>query len=169
VNIVLERRLMVREKFPATQAVRSLKAHGADFVLHTYKYEEKGGTEVAARQLEADEHQVVKTLVMEDDKGTAFLMLMHGDKEVSTKALARFLGVKTVTPCTPETAHKHTGYVVGGISPFGTRKPLKTYVEESILHLRKVYINAGKRGLLAEMSPDVLSKVLKPTPVNVGI
>jgi len=169
VKIVPERRPMAKEKFPATQAVRTLKEHGADFLLHTYKYEKKGGTEVAARQLEVDEHRVVKTLVMEDDKGTAFLVLMHGDKEVSTKALARFLGVKTVTPCRPETAHKHTGYVVGGISPFGTRKPLRVYAEESVLHLPKVYINAGKRGLLAEMSPDALDKVLEPTPVNVAI
>jgi Cys-tRNA(Pro) deacylase len=160
---------MAKEKFPTTQAARTLKAHSVDFVLRTYKYEEKGGTEVASRQLEVDEHNVVKTLVMEDDKGTAFLVLMHGDKEVSTKALARFLGVKTVTPCTPETAHKHTGYVVGGISPFGTRKPLRVFAEESILHLPRIYINAGKRGLLAEMSADALDKVLKPTRVNVAI
>jgi Cys-tRNA(Pro) deacylase len=94
---------------------------------------------------------------------------MHGDKEVSTKTFARILGVKTVTPCTSEAAHKHTGYVVGGISPFGTRKPLKVYVEESIFHLPRVYINAGKRGLLAEMGPDALRSILKPTSVNVAI
>jgi Cys-tRNA(Pro) deacylase len=169
VTTVPEERLMGKEKFPATQAVRILKAHGASFGLHTYKYEEKGGTQVAAVQLGVDEHQVIKTLVMEDDKGNPFLILMHGDKEVSTKTLARLLGVKTVTPCTPETAHKHTGYVVGGISPFGTRKPLRVYAEEALLHLPRVYINAGKRGLLAEMSPDVLHSILKPTPVNVAI
>jgi Cys-tRNA(Pro) deacylase len=160
---------MAKEKFPATQAVRTLKAHGASFLLHTYKYEEKGGTEVAAKQLKADEHQVIKTLVMEDDKGNPFLILMHGDQEVSTKALARSLGVKTVNPCTPEAAHKHTGYVVGGISPFGTRKALEIYIEASILDLPKIYINAGKRGLLAEMAPKDLDSLLKPVPVNVAI
>lgn len=160
---------MAKEKFPATQAVRFLKAHGASFVLHTYKYEERGGTEVAARQLKADEHQVIKTLVMEDDKGNPFLILMHGDKEVSAKTFARSLGVKAVNPSTPEVAHKHTGYVVGGISPFGTRKALKIYIEASILDLPKIYINAGKKGLLAEMAPKELGSFLKLVPVNVAI
>jgi len=160
---------MAKEKFPATQAVRTLKAHGASFVLHTYKYEERGGTEVAARELKTDEHQVIKTLVMEDDKGNPFLILMHGDKEVSTKTFARSLGVKAVNPSTPEVAHKHTGYVVGGISPFGTRKALKIYIEASILDLPKVYINAGKKGLLAEMAPKELGSLLKLVPVNVAI
>jgi len=160
---------MSKDKVPTTQAVRTLKENGVDFTLRTYKYEEKGGTPVASRELGVDEHQVIKTLVMEDDHRNPLLILMHGDKQVSTKNLARVLGVKSVEPCDPETAHRHTGYMVGGISPFGTRKPLKVYVEASILDLPKIYINAGKRGLLAEMSPEVLKRVLNPTPVNVAI
>jgi Cys-tRNA(Pro) deacylase len=159
---------MAKDKLPITQAVRMLKENGANFILRTYKYEEKGGTPVASRQLGVPEHQVVKTLVMEDDTKNPLLILMHGDKQVSTKNLARVLGVKSVEPCDPETAHRHTGYVVGGISPFGTRKPMKVYVQASILELPKIYINAGKRGLLAEMSPDDLKKVLNPTSVDVA-
>lgn len=160
---------MAKDKLPITQAVRMLKEKGADFTLRTYKYEEKGGTPVASRELGVDEHQVVKTLVMEDDTKNPLLILMHGDKEVSTKNLARVLGVKSVEPCDPETAHRHTGYVVGGISPFGTRKPLKVYVEASVLELSRIYINAGKRGLLAEMSPLELKRFLNPIPVKVAI
>ena len=160
---------MAKDKLPITQAVRMLKEKGADFTLHTYKYEEKGGTSVASRELGVDEHQLVKTLVMEDDHKNPLLILMHGDNQVSTKNLARALGAKSVEPCDPETAHRHTGYVVGGISPFGTRKPLKVYVEASILGLPKIYINAGKRGLLAEMSPQELKRVLNPISVNVAI
>ena len=160
---------MSQDKLPITQAVRMLKENGVNFILRTYKYEEKGGTPVASRELGVPEHQVIKTLVMEDERKKPLLILMHGDNQVSTKNLARVLGVKSVEPCDPETAHRHTGYVVGGISPFGTRKPLQVYVEASILDLPKIYINAGKRGLLVEMSPDDLKKVLKPTPVNVAI
>jgi Cys-tRNA(Pro) deacylase len=160
---------MSKEKSPTTQAIRALKEHGIDFKLHPYKYEEKGGTEVAARELNADEHCVIKTLVMEDDKGKPFLILMHGNKKVSTKELARTLGVKTVRPCEPQEAHRHTGYVVGGISPFGTRKPLKVYIEESIMDIDKIYINAGRKGLLAEMSTGDLAGILDITPVNVAI
>jgi Cys-tRNA(Pro) deacylase len=160
---------MPKDKFPTTQAVRFLKSKGVPFVPRLYDYEEKGGTGVAARELAVDEHQVVKTLVMEDDKGIPLLILMHGDKEVSTKALARILGVKTVVPCTPEAANRYTGYVAGGISPFGTRKQLRILVEASILELSRLYINAGKRGFLVEMSPADLAKILNPTPVNVAI
>ena len=160
---------MPKDKLPITQAVRMLKEKGATFTLHTYKYEDKGGTSVASRELGVPEHQVIKTLVMEDERKNPLLILMHGDNQVSTKNLARALGVKSIEPCDPETAHRHTGYVVGGISPFGTRKSLMVYVEASILDLTKIYINAGKRGLLVEMSPDDLKKVLKPTPVNVAI
>lgn len=159
---------MSQDKLPITQAVRVLKENGVKFTLRTYKYEEKGGTPVASRELGVDEHQVIKTLVMEDDLKKPLLILMHGDNQVSTKNLARVLGVKSVEPCDPETAHRHTGYVVGGISPFGTRKPLQVYVEASILDLPRIYINAGKRGLLAEMSPDDLKKVLNPTSVDVA-
>jgi Cys-tRNA(Pro) deacylase len=160
---------MPKDKSPTTQALRFLKDKGILFVPRLYNYQEKGGTKVAALELGVDEHQVIKTLVMEDDKGGPLLVLMHGDKEVSTKALARFLDVKAVTTCAAEAANKHTGYVVGGISPFGTRKILRVFVEASILDLPKIYINAGKRGFLAEMSPADLNKALKPTPVNVAI
>jgi Cys-tRNA(Pro) deacylase len=160
---------MAKDKLPITQAVRMLKENGVNFTLRTYKYEEKGGTPVASRELGVAERQVIKTLVMEDEHKNPLLILMHGDNQVSTKNLARVLGVKSVEPCDPETAHRHTGYVVGGISPFGTRKPMKVYVQASILDLPKIYINAGKRGLLAEMSPQELKRVLNPIAVNVAI
>ena len=160
---------MAKEKFPVTQAVRALKDQKADFTLHLYKFQEKGGTSVAAKELGVDEHHVIKTLVMEDEGGNPFLVLMHGDREVSTKTLARTKGVRTVTPCIPEVAHKHTGYLVGGISPFGTRRPLKVYAEASIFDLPRIYINAGKKGLLAEISPAQLKEILKPIPVSVAV
>ena len=160
---------MAKDKLPTTQAVRMLKEKGVNFTLRTYNYEEKGGTSVASRELGVDEHQVIKTLVMEDDRKNAFLILMHGDNQVSTKNFARVLGVKSIDPCDPETAHRHTGYVVGGISPFGTRKPLRVYVEASIVALPRIYINAGKRGLLAEMPPLELKRALNPIEVNVAI
>ncbi len=160
---------MAKEKLRVTPGIRVLRERGIDFRECPYKYEDRGGTEVAARELGINEHQVIKTLVMEDEHKKAFIILMHGDREVSTKALARVLGVKTVTPCDAAAAEKHTGYMVGGISPFGTRKKLPVYVEESILNLPKIYINAGKRGLLVELSPGDLSKILKPlTPVSVA-
>ena len=160
---------MSKENFPATQAVRFLKERNVPFVLRLYKYQEKGGTETAARELGVHEHLVVKTLVMEDDAKEPLLILMHGDKEVSTKALARAIGVKAVTPCTHEAANRHTGYTVGGISPFGTRKALRVFVEASILDLPRIYINAGKKGFLAEMPAADLKKILNPTPVNAAI
>jgi Cys-tRNA(Pro) deacylase len=157
------------DKIPSTQAIRTLKKHEIDFCVRVYKYVEKGGTRVASTELKVDEHMVIKTLVMEDDRGRPFLLLMHGDKEVSTKNLARVLGVKRVTPCDPDVAHRHTGYFVGGISPFGTRKPLKVYMETSIMWLPTIFINAGKKGMLAEMSPEDLEKTLHPIPVNVAV
>jgi Cys-tRNA(Pro) deacylase len=160
---------MAKDKLPITQAVRMLKENGVNFTLRTYKYEEKGGTPVASRELGVAERQVIKTLVMEDERKNPLLILMHGDNQVSTRNLARVLGVKSVEPCDPETAHRHTGYVVGGISPFGTRKLLKVYVEASVLELPKIYVNAGKRGLLAEMSPQELKRVLNSISVNVAI
>jgi Cys-tRNA(Pro) deacylase len=160
---------MGKERTPSTSAVRTLKRHGVRFVLASYKYEEKGGTRAAAEQLNVDEHQVIKTIAMEDDTRCPFLVLMHGDKRISTKALARTLGVKAVKPCDSEVAHKHTGYLVGGMSPFGTRKPLRVYVEASILELPKIYINAGKRGLLAEMAPGDLANILRPLSVSVAL
>ncbi len=159
---------MTKKKLPVTSALRFLRENQVDFIERPYKYEEEGGTEVAAKALEVDEHLAIKTLVMEDDQKAPFIILMHGDKQVSTKALARTIGVKSVNPCTPQVALKHTGYMVGGISPFGTKNPLSVYVEESILSLPKIFINAGRRGLLCEMSPADLIKVLRPIPVRVA-
>jgi Cys-tRNA(Pro) deacylase len=152
---------MIETNYGTTQA------KGLPFVVHSYKYEEHGGTPVAARELGVDEHAVIKTLVFETDAREPLIVLMHGDKEVSTKNLARILGVKAVTPCSPESANKHTGYVVGGISPFGTRKRLKVYMQKTIAELPKIYINAGKRGLLAEIAPGDLIRILDPAPVDV--
>ena len=159
---------MAKEKVPSTPAIRFLKKYSVNFIPRIYKYEEKGGTEVAARELEVDEHSVIKTLVMEDEKKNPFIILMHGDKLVSTKTLARALGSKSITPCDPKVASKHTGYVVGGTSPFGTKKELPVYIEESILTLPKILINAGRRGLLVEMPTSDLIKTLKPKAVTVG-
>jgi Cys-tRNA(Pro) deacylase len=159
---------LTKEKFPVTSAIRFLKDHQVNFIERPYRYEEEGGTEVAAKALGVGEHLVIKTLVMEDDQKAPFIILMHGDKQVSTKELARTIGVKSVNPCTPEVALKHTGYMVGGISPFGTKKPLPVYVEELILSLPKIFINAGRRGLLVEISPSDLVKVLNPIPVKVA-
>ena len=145
-----------------------LRENQVDFIEHPYQYEEGGGTEVADKELGVDEHLVIKTLVMEDDQKAPFIVLMHGDKQVSTKELARGIGVKAVYPCDPQVAFRHTGYMVGGISPFGTKKKLRVYVEETILSLPRIFINAGRKGLLCEMSPAELIKVLKPIPVRVA-
>ena len=160
---------MAKERSWTTQGIRLLKQHGVAFSLHPYQYENRGGTAVAARELNVNEHLIIKTLVMEDDRDGPLLVLMHGDKQVSTKALARALGVKTVRPCEPHLAHKYTGYFVGGISPFGTRRPLRVIVEVSIMDLPRIYINVGRKGLLAGMSPEDLKKALDITPVNVAI
>jgi Cys-tRNA(Pro) deacylase len=160
---------MSKEKIPSTPAMLELKAKGAYFSIHTYAYEEKGGTRVSSAKLGVDEHCVIKTLVMEDESAKPLIILMHGDKEVSTKALARFLGVKSIEPCKPDIAHKHTGYLVGGTSPFGTKKPLSIYMEKSIIDLQEILINAGARGLLAKMTPSELVRILKPREVSVAI
>ena len=160
---------MSRERLPVTAALRVLKEHRVSFIPRPYAYEERGGSRVSSRELGVDEHEVIKTLVMEDEHKKPLLILMHGDREVSTKALARLLGVKTISPCDPKTAEKHTGYRVGGTSPFGTRKPLPLYMEESIAGLPRILINAGARGLLAEMPPAELIRVLRPVPVKCGI
>jgi len=159
---------MSKDQIPATPAIRVLKDNKVDFIPKPYKYEERGGTEVAARELGVDEHLTVKTLVMEDEKKAPFIVLMHGDREVSTKELARILGVKTVQPCDPAAATRHTGYMVGGTSPFGTKKVLPVYAEETILSLPVIYINAGKKGLLVEMKPAELVRILKTMPVKVA-
>jgi Cys-tRNA(Pro) deacylase len=158
---------MVKLKTPVTAAVRSLRAAEVEFTDHFYTYEEKGGTAVSARELGVEEHAVVKTLVMENEKKKPLIVLMHGDREVSEKQLARIMGVKTVTPCTPETAHKHTGYLVGGTSPFGTRTAMPVYLEETILGLPRIYINGGKRGYLVGINPQEVVRLLKPVPVRV--
>ncbi|HYH04167.1 MAG TPA: Cys-tRNA(Pro) deacylase [Bacillota bacterium] len=160
---------MAKDKLPVTAAIRVLREHGVAYTPYLYNYEERGGTAVSARELGVPEHLMVKTLVMEDEHRNPLIILMHGDREVSTKELARLLGVKSITPCSPETANKHSGYLVGGTSPFGTRRPMPVYVERTILELTKLYINGGKRGFLVGITPEDLVRVLKPTLVQVGI
>ncbi len=139
------------------------------YTEHLYRYEEKGGTAVSSRELGVDEHAVVKTLVMEDDRGEPVVVLMHGDREVSTKALARQLGRRSVQICRPEVANRHSGYLVGGTSPFGTRKRMPVCVERSILDLPRIYLNGGSRGFLVGLDPKELVRVLEPTLVDVAI
>mgnify|MGYP001765865902 CR=1 FL=1 len=160
---------MASARIPVTPAILFMKKNGMAFTLRPYRYEEHGGTRVSARELGVDEHLVIKTLVMEDDRGEPLMILMHGDREVSTKSLARLLGVKAVSPCKPQVAEKHTGYRVGGTSPFGTKKTLRIFMEEGISGLPRILINAGSRGLLAEMSPAELIRVLNPVAVKVAI
>ena len=149
-----------------TPATRFLEQHQARFTLHPYDYEAHGGTRVSSQKLGVDEHAVVKTLVFEDDAKQPLIILMHGDRQVGAKALARQLGRKQVQPCKPEVAQRHTGYLVGGTSPFGTRKALPVYCERSITSLERLFINAGKRGLLCSMTPAELQRVLNPTLVD---
>jgi Cys-tRNA(Pro) deacylase len=160
---------MARSKAPVTAATRELRAHKVDFSDHPYNYEEHGGTAVSARELGVPEHAVIKTLIMEDDAGLPMIVLMHGDLKVSTKELARTIGVKTISPCKPETANRHSGFVIGGTSPFGTRKSMPVYMEKSVLELDKIYINGGKRGYLVGMAPADLMRVVNPKLVQVGI
>ena len=155
--------------YPVTPAVRSLRAGSIDFIPHLYQYEEHGGTHQASSICGVPEHEVIKTLVMEVDSRWRLLVLMHGDREVSTKQLARELGVKRVSPCDPVSAEKHTGYEVGGISPFGTRKSLPVYVESSIMELDRIFINGGKRGFMIEIDPCDLEKVFPVKKVNVAV
>lgn len=152
-----------------TAAIRLLREHGVTFTEHPYKYEERGGTRVSSRELGVDEHAIIKTLVMQDDGKRPLIVLMHGDREVSTKNLARQIGAKTVEPCDPAVAQRHTGYQVGGTSPFGTRKILPVYIERTILDLPSLYINGGRRGLLVSMPPAELVRVLTPMPVDVAV
>ena len=158
-----------KEHVSETPATAFLKKRGVSFTEHFYAYEEHGGTAVSARELGVPEHEVVKTLVMQDEAKRAFIVLMHGDRKVSTKNLARQIGVKNVEPCTPESANRHSGYLVGGTSPFGTRKSLPVYVEKSVLGLGKIYINGGRRGYLVGIDPAVLVLVLCAKPVEVAI
>ena len=155
--------------FPVTPAVRYLREKKIDFVPRLYEYVEKGGTRESAKQLGVDEHSVVKTLVFETNEKKPLIVLMHGDREVSTKNLARFLDVKSLEPAAPEKASKLTGYLVGGTSPFATRTRMPVYVEKSVLNLERIYINGGKRGFLVEIDPSVLREALNATEVEVGI
>ncbi len=156
-------------KTPSTAATRLLRERGVAYTEHPYRYEEHGGTRVSARELGVDEHAVVKTLVMEDDRKQPLVVLMHGDREVSAKALARRIGVKSVSMCSPEAAHRHSGYLVGGTSPFGTRKSMPVYMERSILELPRIYVNGGSRSFLVGLAPQEVVRVLAPVLVEVGI
>ena len=160
---------MAKSNYPMTRGVRHLQDRKVAFTPHLYVYEEHGGTGHAAVCLNVDEHAVIKTLVMEKDDGKPCLVLMHGDRDVSTKNLARAIGVKSVTPCDITKAERVTGYQVGGISPFGIRQPLPVYVQTTILDLPCIYINGGKRGFLVEMTPGALQKALSVQPVDVAI
>ena len=158
-----------KEHVSETPATAFLKKHGTVYTEHLYAYEEHGGTAVSARELGVPEHHVVKTLVMEDDAKRGLIVLMHGDRKVSTKNLARQIGAKRVEPCTPEAASRNSGYLVGGTSPFGTRKRLPVYVEKSVLDLDKIYINGGRRGYLVGMAPGELVRLLDAKPVEVAL
>jgi Cys-tRNA(Pro) deacylase len=146
-----------------------LKAQRVAYTEHEYDYVEHGGTEVSAHALGVPEHDVVKTLVMQDEAGKPLIVLMHGDRKVSTKNLARQAGVKRIEPCRPDAAQRHSGYPVGGTSPFGTRKRLAVYLERSILELPKIFVNGGRRGLLVGIAPDELVRTLSPLLVDVGL
>jgi Cys-tRNA(Pro) deacylase len=152
-----------------TPATRWLRERGIAFSEHPYAYEEHGGTAVSARELGVDEHAVVKTLVMEDETSAPLVVLMHGDRKVSTKALARELGVKRIAPCDPGVAQRHSGYLVGGTSPFGTRKALRTYVEASVLELPRILVNGGRRGYLVGLAPQILVDLLAARPVHCAL
>jgi len=152
-----------------TQATVFLKAHRVAYTEHEYPYVEHGGTQVSARALGVSEHEVVKTLVMQDEAARPLIVLMHGDRKFSTKNLARQAGVKRIEPCTPEAAQRHSGYQVGGTSPFGTRKKLPVYLERSILGLAKVYINGGRRGFLVGLAPGEIVRTLAPQLVDVAL
>jgi Cys-tRNA(Pro) deacylase len=154
---------------PETQATKFLRQQKVQFTDHLYTYEEHGGTAVSARELNVDEHAVVKTLVMEDESAKPLIVLMHGDCKVSTKELARQIGCKKVEPCKPEVANRHTGFLVGGTSPFGTKKQMPVYVEKTILDLSLIYINGGRRGYLVGINPLELVRVLSPKVVEAAL
>lgn len=149
-----------------TPATQWLRRHGVDFTEHPYDYVEHGGTAESARQLGVDEHMVVKTLVMQDERARPLVVLMHGDRQVSTKNLARAIGCKSVEPCRPEVAQRHSGYQVGGTSPFGLRKPMPVWVESGVLALPRILINGGRRGFLVGIAPAVLTELLGARPVE---
>ncbi len=156
-------------KVSATPAIHFLRARKVAFTEHPYRYEERGGTAVSSRELGVDEHIVIKTLVMEDEDRQPMVVLMHGDRDVSTKSLARQIGRKSVSPCAPDIAQKHSGYLVGGTSPFGTRKAMPVYMERTIAGLDRIYINGGRRGFLIALAPADLVRVLSPTLIDAAL
>lgn len=154
---------------PVTLAVRALRRHEVDFVPHVFPYQAKGGTRHSAKVLGVDEHVVVKTLIFQDDSGRPLCVLMHGDREVSTKNLARQIGARSIAACAPEVAEKHSGYLVGGTSPFGLKKPMPLYAERTVLELPRIFINGGARGFLVEISPNDLMRALAPRAVDAAV
>jgi Cys-tRNA(Pro) deacylase len=152
-----------------TPATQFLRRHGVAFTEHVYDYVDKGGTAESSRQLGVPEHEVVKTLVMQDERAQPLVVLMHGDRQVSTKNLARAIGAKSVEPCTPETAQRHSGYQVGGTSPFGTRKPMPVYVEAGVLALPRILVNGGRRGYLVGIDPKQLTALVGAKPVTCAL
>jgi len=159
---------MTKDKIPSTPAIRFLRDKNVNFTIHPYEYIDGGGTAKFSGDSGVDEHIVIKTLIMEDDKKNPYVVLMHGDMQVSLKELARALGVKTVSPCSHETAERHTGYKIGGTSPFGLKKNIPVLMESTIGDLEILYINAGARGLLLSIDPGEIIKLLGPSPVQVG-
>ncbi len=160
---------MARKRIPTTPALRVLRAHAVAFETHLYDYVEKGGTSASSSALGVSEHAVIKTLVMEDDARQPLVVLMHGDKQISTRALARAIGARSIQPCKPEVADKHSGYQVGGTSPFGTKRVMPVYLERSVLELERVWLNGGRRGLLVSLDPREVVRMLSPTLVDVAI
>ncbi|HVK94070.1 MAG TPA: Cys-tRNA(Pro) deacylase [Noviherbaspirillum sp.] len=158
-----------KEHVSETPATQFLRKQGIVFSEHPYAYEEHGGTNVSSRELNVDEHCVVKTLIMEDESAKPLIVLMHGDCKVSTKDLARQIGCKKIEPCKPEVANRHTGFLVGGTSPFGTKKKMPVYIEKTIFDLPLIYINGGRRGYLVGISPHELMRLLDPHVVEVAI
>ena len=156
-------------KAPSTNATRLLRQAGVAYTEHLYCYEEHGGTAVSARELGVAEHAVIKTLVMEDEKGAPLIILMHGDREVSTRELARQSGAKAIHPCRPEVANRHSGYLVGGTSPLGTKKALPVYAEASLFELERIYLNGGSRGFLVGLAPGDLERILTMHRVQVAM
>jgi Cys-tRNA(Pro) deacylase len=160
---------MVKEDYPITPAVRFLREKKIAFIPYLYRYEEHGGTHQFAAEFNVPDHQVIKTLVFETDEKKPLLVLMHGDREVSTKQMARIVGTKQVIPCDATTAQRHTGYQFGGTSPFGTRRQLPVYAEKTILTLQKIYINGGKRGFIIEITPHDLQSAAEIREIEAAI
>ncbi len=158
-----------KEHISETPATQFLRQQGTPFSEHPYPYEEHGGTAVSARELGVPEHTVIKTLVMQDEHAKPLIVLMHGDKTVSTKNLARQIGCKSVEPCKPEVAQRHSGYMIGGTSPFATRKAMPVYVEESVMQLERIYLNGGRRGFLIAIDPQCLMSLLQAKTVSCGL